>query len=66
MPRERKGFIRKRDGRIYACVQFRDERGNRRDMMRRAENRTHAREMIRSLLAEIDETSGGRCFANDI
>lgn len=58
MARERKGFIRKRNGRVYACVQFTDERGCRRDIMRRAENRTHAREIIRSVLAEIAETSG--------
>ena len=68
MARERKGFIRQRDGRVYACVQFTDERGRRRDIMRRAENRTQAREIIRSVLAEIaeDKWTLSRCLSYDV
>jgi integrase len=54
MARERKGTIRIRDGKLYARVQFTDEMGKRRDLWRKAENRTHARELIRQLLKEVE------------
>jgi len=55
MARERKGFIVNRKGRLYARVGYTDEKGTRRDIVRRAENRTHARELIRDALRELDD-----------
>jgi hypothetical protein len=57
MARERKGTITKRDGKLYARVQFKDETGKRRDLWRRAESRTHARQLIRELLKEVENSS---------
>jgi integrase len=57
MARERKGTIRMRDGKLYARVQFTDETGKRRDLWRKAENRTQARELIRQLLKEAEMSS---------
>jgi hypothetical protein len=57
MARERKGTITNRDGKLYARVQFTDENGRRRDLWRRAENRTHARQLIRVLLNEIENST---------
>ena len=55
MSRERKGSIIERDKKLYARVQFTDENGRKRDLWRKAESRTHARELIRKLLREVDE-----------
>lgn len=57
MARERKGTITKRDGKLYARVQFKDETGKRRDLWRRAENGMHARQLIRELLREIENST---------
>jgi integrase len=54
---ERKGSIRKRDGKLYARVQFIDENGRKRELWRRAESRTHARKLIRELLSEVESSS---------
>jgi hypothetical protein len=56
MSRERKGSIlTRKDGSLWARVTFTDPSGKRRDLCRRAENRTQARELIKSLLREIDD-----------
>lgn len=57
MARERKGTIINRDGKLYARVQFKDETGKRRDLWRRAESRTHARQLIRELLKEVENST---------
>jgi integrase len=54
MARERKGSIVERDKKIYARIQFLDECGKKRDIWRKADNRTHAREIIKQLLNEIE------------
>jgi integrase len=59
MARERKGSIVERGKRIYARIQFVDEQGKKRDLWRKVDNRTHARELIRQLLTEI-ENAGTR------
>lgn len=61
MARERKGSIVTRDGKLYARIRFKDESGKPRDIWRKADNRTHARELIRQLLTEIEST-GTRQF----
>lgn len=57
MARERKGTIAKRNGRLYARVQFSDETGRRRELWRRAESRSHARQLIRELLREVETST---------
>ncbi len=55
MARERKGWIEERtDGKIYARVTRTDSSGRRREMMRRAESRTDARTILKSLLTELE------------
>lgn len=61
MARERKGSIVERDKKIYARVQFQDEQGKKRDIWRKADNRTQARELIRQILTEV-EKAGTRLF----
>jgi len=56
MARERKGSVVTRGGKLYARIRFKDENGKQRDLWRKADNRTHARELIRQLLTEIEST----------
>jgi integrase len=55
MGRIRKGSIIERKGKLYACVQFVDEAGNKRGIWRKADNRKQAREVIKQVLRELDE-----------
>lgn len=57
MARERKGSIVNRDGKLYARVQFTDENGKRRDITRKADSRSHARQIIRQLLKEVENST---------
>src|SRR5947209_1702 len=57
MPRERKGSIVKRKGKLYARVRFTDENGRQRDLWRAAEDQKHARHLIRQLLKEIENST---------
>jgi integrase len=57
MPRPRKGTITKRDSKLYSRVQFTDETGKRRDLWRRATDKAHARQLIRQLLKEIENST---------
>lgn len=54
MARERKGSLIKRDGKIYARIQFVDDTGKKRDLWRKAESEKHANKIIRDLLKEIE------------
>jgi integrase len=55
MARGRKGSIVEREKKIYARIQFLDESGKKRDIWRKADSRTHAQEIIRQLLTEIEK-----------
>ncbi len=55
MSRERKGSVVERDKKLYARVQFTDENGRKRDLWRKAENRTHAKEITKRLLREVED-----------
>ncbi|HLL73925.1 MAG TPA: site-specific integrase [Pyrinomonadaceae bacterium] len=63
MSRDRRGSVVQKRGKLYARVQFTDEGGRRRDLWRKAENRTQARELCRQLLSEI-ESQGTSAFDN--
>jgi integrase len=47
--------IRERRGGIFARITFTDENGKRHEEERRANNRTHAKEIIKQLLRELDD-----------
>jgi hypothetical protein len=55
MPKERTDFIVKRKGNLYARISYTDKTGKRRELMRRVEDRSHARELLKQLAAEITE-----------
>ena len=56
MSRERKGSIVKRkDGSLFARVTFVDSTGKRKDKLKRADNRTHAKDLIKEMLREVDD-----------
>ena len=55
MPRERKGSIRERRGGVFARVTFTDDTGNRREIERKAENRTHAKQLIKDVIRQLDD-----------
>jgi integrase len=59
MPKERTGSIVERDGRIYVRVSYTDAAGKKRELMRRAADRTDARKIIKQLLGTLDQ-SGAR------
>lgn len=54
MAKEKEGSIKLRDGKIYARVTYIDESGKRHELMRRAENRTEAKEIIKRLIRELE------------
>ncbi|HKZ02012.1 MAG TPA: hypothetical protein VJ180_07225, partial [Pyrinomonadaceae bacterium] len=51
--REYGGSIRERNGKMYARIQYFGEDGKRHDKEREARNRTHARELIKEMRAEL-------------
>jgi hypothetical protein len=65
MPRTRQGSVLKRkDGSIWARITYIGSDGKRRDLQRRAESRTQAREIIKKLLRELDDV-GDRGLEGD-
>jgi integrase len=66
MGRIRKGSVIERKGKIYACVQFVDEAGNKRGIWRKAESRKQAREIIKRILRELDENGAATVDAQNM
>lgn len=64
MARPRTGTITEIKGKLYARVTFTDSFGKRQRIYRPAENRTHARQLIRQMLNEL-ETGGENIFDGD-
>lgn len=57
MARERKGFVFEREpGKWYARVTFLDQKGKRRDLWRKGDNKTHAKEVLKQLLRDLDDS----------
>lgn len=59
MAKTRSGSVWTDRGKPYARVTYVDEFGKRRDIRRRALSRTHARQLIKELLREIEERGEG-------
>lgn len=66
MGRIRKGSVIERKGKLYACVQFVDEDGNKRGIWRKAESRKQARETIKRILRELDENGAATVDAQNM
>ena len=49
---ERKGFIVEKGGKLYVRVQWTDSLGRRRELMRRARDKKHARELRKELVKQ--------------
>lgn len=54
MPRERRGSIVTKDGKLYARVRFKDANGKQRDIWKKASSRGEARGIIHQILREIE------------
>lgn len=55
MGRPRSGSIWKHEGHLFARITYTDETGKRRDKKRKALSRTHARQLIKEMLREIED-----------
>ena len=55
MPKTKAGSIYNRDGVIYARITFIDASGKRKQKWKRADNRSHARELIKQMLRDLDD-----------
>jgi len=60
MTRERTGFIVERDGKLYVRVSYIDSLGKRRELMRRADDRKHARQLQKDLVKQLDSPGGNQ------
>jgi integrase len=58
MTRPRKGFIVERAGKLYVRVCFTDSLGKPRELMRRAQNKQHARELKKQLIKQLGSADG--------
>jgi hypothetical protein len=59
MSKDHKGFIVERDGKIYVRGHYTDGLGKRRELMRRADNRKHARQLRKELVKQINPANRG-------
>lgn len=55
MGKTRSGSVRRRNGSIYARISFTDHEGHRREVWRKADNKTHAKALINDLLRTLDD-----------
>ncbi|MBL8195104.1 MAG: hypothetical protein JNM06_15015 [Blastocatellia bacterium] len=55
MPRNKEGSTRIKDGKLYARVTYQDDNGKTKEIWRKAENRTHAKELIKQILRTLDD-----------
>lgn len=54
MARERSGYVYEKDGSWYARITFTNEQGKRRDIKRKANNKTEAKKLLNALLHELE------------
>src|SRR5262249_49024512 len=62
--KKRPGYYVEREGKIYARVTYTDESGRRRQVWRKADSKSHAREIANHLAHELD-TYGDTVLASD-
>ena len=54
MGKQRKGSVVERGGRLYVRVAYTDQLGQRRELMRRARDKKHARQLQKELVKQLD------------
>ena len=59
MGKQRKGSVVERGGRLYVRVAYTDDLGRRRELMRRAQNKKHARELQKQLVKQLASAEPG-------
>ncbi len=57
MGKDRSGYIFQENGKWYARITFTDNSGKRRNVKRLAENKTHAKEMLRQIQRNLDDNN---------
>ena len=58
MSKERKGCVVERAGKLYVRVAYTDSLGKRRELMRRAKDKKHDRELKKQLVKQLDSAEG--------
>jgi integrase len=61
--KERSGFIVERAGKLYVRVSYTDSLGKRRELMRRATDRQHARQLKKDLVKQLDSADAEQKLA---
>lgn len=59
MSKEKRGCIVEKNGRLYVRIQYTDQLGKRRELMRRAQDRKHARQLQKELVKQLDSAEQG-------
>jgi hypothetical protein len=59
MSGERKGSIVERAGKLYVRIAYTDSLGKRRKLMRRAQDKKHARELRKQLVKQLEDSAEG-------
>jgi hypothetical protein len=54
MPKERSGCIVKKESKLYVRVTYHDSSGKRHELMRRAKDKKHAKQLLKQLLSELN------------
>jgi len=57
--KERKGCVVERAGKLYVRAAYTDGLGKRRELMRRAKDKKHARELKKQLVKQLDSAEPG-------
>jgi hypothetical protein len=57
--KDRKGYIIERAGKLYVRIQFTDNLGKRRELRRRAKDRSHARQLQKELVKQLESAERG-------
>jgi len=57
--KDRKGYIVERAGKLYVCIQFTDNLGKRRELRMRAKDRSHARQLRKELVKQLESAERG-------
>lgn len=55
MAKDRSGYTFEENGKWYARITFTDSLGKRRNIKRRADNKTHGKELLRQIVRELEE-----------
>jgi integrase len=59
MGKDRRGWIVEREGKLYVRVSYTDNLGKERELMRRAKDRKHARQLQKDLVKQLDSAEHG-------